>query len=354
MPYKLVSTHDDKKTLKQISEKAGIVYQKGKGYYLITEIESVSSSKELVLFENGKYVTDNGANIRVRLSLPATGDIDIDPGNLSSSQQLFVQSTSPNRKISASVPVLYYIEGDDDNEEEEEETKTSTNHNTTTTTTTTATTTSPIKYAINYDLLLSDSLEEIDDDFTQFFNIPIGSEFNDCDRVVPAEFQKPSIWYLSNITRTEWSDVDIHQEKLPYTTYNSVTRVTAIGKLSLFPTNPFLPFQEYPVRLEYFWKEEWSCYAISIGMLWGAMFGSCGEHPFVVTPEINYGNSDGSSSDYPPIAICECIEKETFKGISTPSSPFSEYQQITINQKMDAICGHLMRIFSNHCHDLEH
>ena len=356
MPYKLISTHDNT-TFKQISEKAGIEYQKGNGFYQISKVESIGT-KELVLFENGKYVTDDVSTIKNLLGLSRSGDVDINPSIIPPNQQVFIQSTAPNRKIADDIPVLFYIENDDDEDENNTAIAGSSSTNTG------MVNNNSIKYAINFETILSSDIEEIDGDFTQFFNLPIGTKFEDCDQPVPMNAQLPSLWYLSNITRTVWSQVDIHQEKLPYTTYESVTRVTAIGKLQFQSTNPLNPFEEYPVRLEYFWKEEWSCYSVAIGMLWGVMLGSCGGHPYVVTPDIFYGNSDGSSSEYPPIAICDCTEKVTLKrkreeaaaAVSGGGGTAGYDYDVTIklNQKMDAICGHFLRVFSTHCSDTEH
>jgi hypothetical protein len=205
------------------------------------------------------------------------------------------------------------------------------------------------QYAIRYDDLLSENLAEYFDDFSCLFHIPIGVDFTCCDQMVPMVHQLPSLWYLSNLSRADWDVVDIQVSQIPGVVNERVARLSAIGQLAT-------DGGQQPVRLEYFWTEEWSCYAPSVGMLWGAVIGSCGDHPFVVTPQFNYGNSDGSSSEFPPIPICQCSERAVVESPSFGSvNPMNAFEhRITNSEKMDAILGHLLRVFSMHCADRDH
>lgn len=341
MPYQVIVNTENNVTLKHIADSNGIEYQKGKGFYELTKNESIACKKELVLYENGNYMTDSLDDIRNLCGFPS-GDLNISSTDLPPNMQLFVQSTAPNRKIPVGVAVLFYVDG--------------------------PVTTNPsaptnrgkkqIQYAIKYDLLLSDDvMDHLENgDLDVLFNIPVGVDFSDCDRAVPMQHQLPSLWFLSNLTRTQWDDVDIHVTKMPYITNDRVDRVSATGKLTYLDESSGNHLTDN-VRLEYLWQEEWSCYAVSVGMQWGALVGSCGCHPFVVTPQFNYGNSDGSSSEMPPIAICECSEKNALAAATTAGSTNSLFDheiRVSNQQKLDSICGHLLRTFSTHCADSDH
>jgi hypothetical protein len=336
MPYKVVINNNNPITLKKIAEAENIEYQQGGGYYELTKNESIASKKSIVLFENGNYVTDSDADIRTRCHFPA-GDLNISSSDLPPNTQLFIQSTAPNRKIPTGSVVLFYV--DDDG-------------TTVTGSSSSASAAPPIQYAIKYDELFSDHIFDYLEggDLASLFNFPVGVDFSDCDTPVPMAHQLPSLWYLSNLTRADWTAVDIKVETVPCITNERVTRVSATGSLTLPDATTAAPVV-HPVRLEYQWGEEWSFYAVSVGMVWGALLGSCGAHPYVVTPQFNYGNSDGSSSEMPPIAVCECTERNALAA-TNPNLGFE--LQVTHSQRMDSICGHLIRTFSTHCADSDH
>lgn len=84
-------------------------YVKGHGYYELTKIEkSVSSHKEIIIRDrtNGRYY--GGANARNLLGLPASGSVRLVPGN-HGNFDIFIQSTSSNRKLVPGTKVLYRI-----------------------------------------------------------------------------------------------------------------------------------------------------------------------------------------------------------------------------------------------------
>lgn len=334
MPYRYVTNTNAPMTLKQIADSANIEYQKGQGFYELTKSESVSSKKSMVLYENGNFVTDSDVDIRARCGLPASGDLNLTSSDLPPHLQLFIQSTAPNRKIATGTAVLFFVD----------------DGTATMSSSSSAACAAPrIQYAIKYDELLSDSLADYfeNDDLASLFNLPVGVDFDDCDTAVPMAHQLPSLWYLSNLTRTDWTDVDIKQETIPCVANDRVTRVSATGSLTLPDAITAAPVV-HPVRLEYSWADD-SFYAVSIGMVWGALFGSAGAHPFVLTPQFNYGNSDGSSSEMPPLAVCECPDKNALK-----SADPDLVLEVTHSQRMDSICGHMIKTFSMHCADSDH
>jgi hypothetical protein len=332
MPYKVVVNNDGPSTLKQIADAHDIEYQKGQGFYELAKKESVASKKSIILFENGNFVTDSDANIRARCGFPASGDLNISESDLPPNTQLFIQSTAPNRKIPTGSAVLFYVEGG-------------------TVSSSSASAAPQIQYAIKYEDLLSDRVQEIveSDELHSLFNVPVGTDFNDCDTPVPMAIQLPSLWYISKLSNADWTSVDIKIEDVPCLPNERVTRVSATGSVTLPDVATGTPTL-YPVCLEYKWDDEWSFYAVSVGMVWGALLGSCGAHPYVLTPQINYGNSDGSSSEMPPIAICECSER---RKATNPQFDCLDIR-VTNKDRMDPICGHLMRTFSAHCSDSDH
>jgi hypothetical protein len=341
MSYQLViCSHDG--TLKQIAESAGLSYEKGNGFYELTKSETISSKKQLVLFINGNYSTDSVSDIRSICGLPSSGDLNLSKGDLPSGFQLFIQSTAPNRKILQDGAAVFF------------------DRLGVVPPSTSGVLPAPppvtppvIQYAIKYDAFVSsDSLREYleEDDVSSLFNLPAGVDWSECDQPVPMDHQLPSLWYLSQLTRAQWADsLGIQITTIPHLSNERITRVSATGYLSPSSLTPL------PVRLEYYWTEDWSCYAVSVGMEWGALIGSFGGHPLVLTPQFNYGNSDGSSQELPPLAVCECAEKAAASSSGGTGGGLSNYElRVTNEQRMDSICGHLLRVFSTHCADEEH
>ena len=121
MPYKLISEHEDGVTLKQIAQELEIDFSRGEGFYELVKKEKVSAKKNLVLFKNGKLLSDKVAEVRKLCGLAAGGDVDIQPKNIPANHQLFVQSTSPNRKIADDASVLFVVDNLDDEDGEGED-----------------------------------------------------------------------------------------------------------------------------------------------------------------------------------------------------------------------------------------
>lgn len=118
-----MSEHADGVTMKEIAAEKNVDFSRGEGYYQLMKKEKVSAKKKMVLFKDGKLLTDDDAAIRKLCNLK-TGDADIAPSSIPDGHQLFVQSTSANRKISEDAAVLFVVEGegsDAEGEEEEEE-----------------------------------------------------------------------------------------------------------------------------------------------------------------------------------------------------------------------------------------
>jgi uncharacterized protein YegL len=81
-------------------------YVKGKALYQLTKTETVQEYKEIAIRDktSGKIYT--GAAARFMLNIPTTGSIRLSPKN-SGNYELYVQSTSVNRKLVSGTSVLY-------------------------------------------------------------------------------------------------------------------------------------------------------------------------------------------------------------------------------------------------------
>ena len=212
MPYKIVSEHEDGVTLKQIAAELEIDFSRGEGFYELVKKEKVSAKKKLVLFKNGKLLSDESIEVRRLCGLVIGGDIDIQPSNIPANHQLFVQSTSPNRKISEDAAVLFTVdileedenedeEGDGDGENDDDDGEPAAKRQAT----------GP-KYAVKFDALLTAMDGEFDGDSAVLFNVPIGNMFTGCDEIVPEDAQKAAIWQLYQLFRVQWEENEFHFE----------------------------------------------------------------------------------------------------------------------------------------------
>jgi len=111
--YKLVSDHEDGVTMKEIASAEGIDFSRGEAFYELTKKEKVSAKKGLLIFQDGKFLADDVPSIRTQLLKVSAGDVDIAPSNVPGRSQLFVQSTSANRKIPEEAAVVFVVEGSD-------------------------------------------------------------------------------------------------------------------------------------------------------------------------------------------------------------------------------------------------
>ena len=89
----------DGETVQALCERLQVTFVKGCGFYQLMKKESISATKELALRQpDGSWVV-GGPDVRAALGL-AAGAIKLAPGDLPAGAELFVQSTSPNRKLS--------------------------------------------------------------------------------------------------------------------------------------------------------------------------------------------------------------------------------------------------------------
>jgi hypothetical protein len=82
-------------------------YKLGEAFYQLTKKEKVQDGKDIIVLDttDGNYYS--GANARSLLSLPASGEIKLEPGNIKR-YIVFVQSMSVNRKVVANSQILIF------------------------------------------------------------------------------------------------------------------------------------------------------------------------------------------------------------------------------------------------------
>jgi Mg-chelatase subunit ChlD len=96
-------------TVRDFVEKKGLTFLKGAAFYQLTKEEKkVQAYKELLVMEKGKNAVYSGDNARQVLGLP-TSTVKIVPGN-HSNFDIFVQSTSTNRKLVRGTKLIYVEE----------------------------------------------------------------------------------------------------------------------------------------------------------------------------------------------------------------------------------------------------
>ena len=91
--------------IKDFVQAQGVQYEKGKAFYQLTKDEVVQGYKQIALVEKGKQAVYVGSDARNILGLPST-EVKVRPGN-HNNWDIFVQSTSLNRKLVGGTNLLY-------------------------------------------------------------------------------------------------------------------------------------------------------------------------------------------------------------------------------------------------------
>lgn len=87
-------------------ESCGYAYVLGNAFYQLSKNEEIQAYKELLLREKGKTAVYGGAEARDLLGFPPGLTVKVKPGN-HANWDIFVQSTSVNRKLVRGTDVLY-------------------------------------------------------------------------------------------------------------------------------------------------------------------------------------------------------------------------------------------------------
>jgi hypothetical protein len=91
-----------------IEKQLGKTLKKGAGFYQLTKIERiVQDYKKIMIRDKATQSIFEGAAARQMLGLPTSGNIRLAPGD-HGQFDIFIQSTSVNRKLPAGTQLLYW------------------------------------------------------------------------------------------------------------------------------------------------------------------------------------------------------------------------------------------------------
>jgi hypothetical protein len=96
----------DPKVIQQFIEARGHTFMKGRAFYQLTKAEKVQNHKEVLLREIKSGAIYGGAQARQILGLPDWQDVKVKPEE-HGDWEVFVQSTSNNRKLMVGTNILY-------------------------------------------------------------------------------------------------------------------------------------------------------------------------------------------------------------------------------------------------------
>lgn len=99
---------DELSVIKDFVQGFGIEFEKGRGFYQFTKRETIQPYKEIVLMDKASGDMFTGDKARSLLGLTSSENEDISPKNFDK-YNVFVQSTSYNRKLMAGTKFLYEV-----------------------------------------------------------------------------------------------------------------------------------------------------------------------------------------------------------------------------------------------------
>lgn len=100
---------DSDTPIREFVEANGATFKKGRGFYQFTKTETIQDYKEVVLEDRHTGDLYSGKRARELLELPEHGSVRIKPAKLDK-YNIFVQSTSVNRKLIGGTRFLYEVE----------------------------------------------------------------------------------------------------------------------------------------------------------------------------------------------------------------------------------------------------
>lgn len=91
-----------------LAKRVGRGYQLGRGYYQLTKSEEVQASKDIVILDKSTNALYGGTEARALIGCPTNIAFKIKPGN-HMNYDIFIKSTSVNRKLLPGTKLLYYV-----------------------------------------------------------------------------------------------------------------------------------------------------------------------------------------------------------------------------------------------------
>lgn len=111
--FKLYEVKTEENVKEFVEKKTKKPYVIGQAYYLLMKTEKVQARKGVLLMEKGKQAVWGGPNARKLIGLPDGADAKVVPGN-HAGYDIYVQSTSVNRKLPRGTKVLIDLKMDKD------------------------------------------------------------------------------------------------------------------------------------------------------------------------------------------------------------------------------------------------
>lgn len=105
--YRIYPVDGDGQIKPFVEAATGAPYVRGAAYYMLTKKELVQSNKKICIRERASNKLYGGDNARRLLNLPLNQNIDVRP-DTNALFDIFVESTSVNRKILAGTSVLVF------------------------------------------------------------------------------------------------------------------------------------------------------------------------------------------------------------------------------------------------------
>lgn len=86
----------------------GVTFTKGCAFYQLVKTETVQASKQVAVRDIDSGAVYSGYAARDLLGIPHTGDIKLAPGSYASKYEIYIQSTSVNRKLTKGLGVMIW------------------------------------------------------------------------------------------------------------------------------------------------------------------------------------------------------------------------------------------------------
>ena len=103
--FRILKVVQEKSVKEFVEEKTGKPYIIGSAFYQLMKPEVVQTTKQVLIMEKGKKTVWGGSEARKLIGLPNDKNAKVNPGN-HSNFDIFVQSTSVNRKLPRGTSLL--------------------------------------------------------------------------------------------------------------------------------------------------------------------------------------------------------------------------------------------------------
>jgi len=100
---------EDKLRNIKLNKTLGRQYQIGRAYYQLTKTEEVQASKDMVILDKNTNALYGGQEARSLLGCPTGISFKIKPAIHSHQYDIFIKSTSVNRKLINGTKLLYFV-----------------------------------------------------------------------------------------------------------------------------------------------------------------------------------------------------------------------------------------------------